>query len=412
MADQKKVVLAYSGGLDTSCLLVWLREKGYEVIAFLADLGQEEDFEAARQKALKLGASKVYIEDLKEQLVQEFIWPTVQADAIYEDRYLLGTAIARPCIAKRQAEIAMKEGAGYISHGATGKGNDQVRFEMAYYSLYPQVQVLAPWKMPEFYEKYAGRTALFEYAEARGIPLPVTVDKPWSCDANLIHISYESGVLEDPNHEAPDDIYEMTTNPEKQPNEPDVIEIFFERGMPCKVVNLKDNTEHTNALKLYQYLNEIGGKHGVGRIDIVENRFIGMKSRGIYEAPGATILRQAHLDIELVTMDREMRRIKQYLGTRFSEMIYNGLWYSPECEYTRKCIDMSQEMVEGSVKLSIIHGQVYVKARQSAKSLYNQELVSMDVKGAYEPEDAGGFIKVSALRLREYANLKKKLALQ
>jgi len=406
-SETKKVVLAYSGGLDTSCILVWLIDQGYEVIAFLADVGQEEDFAAAKEKAIKLGAKKIYIEDLKEQFVSEFIWPSVQANAIYEDRYLLGTAIARPCISRRQTEIAIKEGAKYVSHGATGKGNDQIRFELTYYALYPGVTVIAPWKMPEFYEKYQGRTALFEYAKSKNIPLPVTPKSPWSMDGNLMHISYESGILEDPNVVGPSDIWQMTTDPKDAPNEPDVIEIEFKRGKPVGVKNAADGTSLTNCLQLFSYLNKIGGKHGVGRIDIVENRQIGMKSRGLYETPGGEILRHAHLDIETLTLDKELRRIKSYISDRFSEMVYNGLWFSPECDYARSCIDNSQELVEGNVKLSIFKGHVYVISRNSAMSLYDQELVSMDVKGSYDPRDAAGFIKVSSLRLSEYTRLQK-----
>lgn len=405
----KTVVLAYSGGLDTSCILVWLIEQGYDVIAYLADVGQEEDFEAARIKALQLGAKKIYIEDLKEQFVEEFIWPSVQANAIYEDRYLLGTAFARPCIARRQAEIAIKENAGYVSHGATGKGNDQIRFELTYYALYPGVKVIAPWKLPEFYEKYAGRLALFEYAKERNIPLPVTKDSPWSMDANLMHISYESGILEDPWREAPEDIYQMTTDPAKSPEKPSTIEIDFKNGLPVTTRDLDNGTTHNKPFEMFSYLNKIGGKHGIGRIDIVENRKIGMKSRGIYETPAGEILRHAHIDIEAMTMDRELRKVKSYLSTQFSEQVYNGLWFSPECEFVRKCINDSQKNVEGVVRMSIFKGQVYIKARKSDASLYNQELVSMDVKGDYNPQDAAGFIKVSALRLSEHTRLQRHL---
>uniref|UniRef100_A0A673MWL0 Argininosuccinate synthase n=1 Tax=Sinocyclocheilus rhinocerous TaxID=307959 RepID=A0A673MWL0_9TELE len=346
------VVLAYSGGLDTSCILLWLKEQGYEVIAYLANIGQDEDFDAARKKAEKLGAEKVFIEDLRSEFVQEFIWPALQANAVYEDRYLLGTSIARPCIARRQVQIARREGAQYVSHGATGKGNDQIRFELTCYALYPQVQA------------------------------------PWSMD----------------NH-APPDLYQMTKNPEDSPNEPDVLEIHFAKGVPVKVRHVKEGTCKETPLEIFCYLNEIGGKHGVGRIDIVENRFIGMKSRGIYETPGGTILLHAHLDIETFTMDREVRKIKQSLGIKFSELIYNGFWYSPECEFVRHCIDKSQESVEGCVQLSVFKGQVYILGRESPKSLYNEELVSMDVQGDYDPCDASGFIRINAVRLREHNRL-------
>lgn len=399
------VVLAYSGGLDTSCILVWLKEQGYDVIAYLANIGQDEDFDVARKKAEKLGAKKVFIEDLRSEFVQEFIWPALQANALYEDRYLLGTSIARPCIARRQVQIAQREGAQYVSHGATGKGNDQVRFELTCYALYPQVQVIAPWRIPEFYNRFRGRKDLMEYAEKHNIPVPVTPKAPWSMDANLMHISYESGILENPKNHAPSDLYQMTKNPEHSPDQADLLEIEFKKGVPVRVSHLKDGVSKETPLEIFCYLNEIGGKHGVGRIDIVENRFIGMKSRGIYETPGGTVLLQAHLDIETFTMDREVRKIKQSLGIKFSELIYNGFWFSPECEFVRECVERSQKHVEGRVQLSVYKGQVYILGRESPKSLYNEELVSMDVQGDYDPCDASGFIKINAVRLREHNRL-------
>uniref|UniRef100_A0A8C2ZDQ2 Argininosuccinate synthase n=2 Tax=Cyclopterus lumpus TaxID=8103 RepID=A0A8C2ZDQ2_CYCLU len=399
------VILAYSGGLDTSCILVWLKEQGYDVIAFLANIGQDEDFEAARIKAEKLGAKKVFIEDLRSEFVEDFIWPSVQANAVYEDRYLLGTAIARPCIARSQVEIARREGAQFVSHGATGKGNDQIRFELTCYALYPEVEIIAPWRIPDFYNRFRGRTDLMEYAQKHGIPVPVTPKAPWSMDANLMHISYESGILENPKSHAPADLYLMTKNPEDSPNTPDVLEIEFGNGVPLKVTNVKEGKSKNSPLDIFSYLNEIGGKHGVGRIDIVENRFIGMKSRGIYETPGGTILLQAHLDIETFTMDKEVRRIKQGLGIKFSELVYNGFWYSPECDFVRHCINKSQENVQGKVQLSVFKGQVYILGRESPKSLYNEELVSMDVQGNYDPCDASGFIRINAVRLREHHRL-------
>uniref|UniRef100_A0A7N8WRF6 Argininosuccinate synthase n=1 Tax=Mastacembelus armatus TaxID=205130 RepID=A0A7N8WRF6_9TELE len=365
------VVLAYSGGLDTSCILVWLKEQGYDVITFLANIGQDEDFEAARKKAESLGAKKVFIEDLRAEFVENFIWPAAQANAVYEDRYLLGTAIARPCIARRQVEIARKEGAQFVSHGATGKGNDQIRFELTCYALYPEVKIIAPWRIPEFYSRFHGRTGLMEYAQ---------------------------------NH-APADLYLMTKNPEDSPNDPDVLEIEFSHGVPVKVTNVKEGKSKDSPLDIFSYLNEIGGKHGVGRTDIVENRAIGMKSRGIYETPGTTILLSAHLDIETFTMDKEVRQIKRGLDIKFAEFVYNGFWYSPECEFLRHCIAMSQVNVEGKVQLSIFKGQVYILGRESPKSLYNEELVSMDVLGDYDPCDASGFIRISAVRLREHHRL-------
>ncbi|XP_042334375.1 argininosuccinate synthase [Sceloporus undulatus] len=410
MSESKgTVVLAYSGGLDTSCILVWLKEQGYEVIAYLANIGQDEDFEKARQKAVSLGAKKVYIEDISREFVEEFIWPAVQANAVYEDRYLLGTSLARPCIARKQMEIAQKEGAQYVSHGATGKGNDQIRFELTYYALCPQIEIIAPWRMPEFYTRFRGRGDLMEYAKNNGIPVPVTPSKPWSMDENLMHISYEAGILENPKNQAPPGLYTKTRDPAVSPDTPDILEIEFKKGVPIRVTNMKDATTCHSPLKLFVYLNEIAGKHGVGRIDIVENRFIGMKSRGIYETPAGTILHHAHLDIEAFTMDREVRKVKQGLALKFAELVYNGFWFSPECEYIRRCIDQSQEHVEGKVQVSVLKGQVYILGRESSHSLYNEELVSMDVQGNYKPSDATGFININSLRLKEYHRLQRKV---
>lgn len=411
MADvkgNKKVVLAYSGGLDTSCILVWLKEQGYEVVAFLANIGQDEDFSAARKKAESLGAVKVVIPDVRRSFVEDYIWPSIQANGCYEDRYLLGTALARPCIASAMVEVAKAEGAQFVSHGATGKGNDQVRFELTSYSLYPKVEVITPWRLPEFYNRFKGRDDLMEYAKKKGIPVPTTKKDPWSMDANLMHISYESGILENPRTEAPEGIYNMTTDPDKAPDTPLKLEITFKKGLPVAVKNLATGTVKEKPLELFLYLNEVGGKHGIGRVDLVENRFIGMKSRGVYETPAGTILLAAHIDIEVFTMDREMRKIKRTLDTKFAEQVYQGLWYSPEGEYTRSCIAKSQEQVEGTVVLTLFKGQVMVNARESELSLYNEELVSMNVQGDYEPLHAGGFIKINSLRLREFYRLRQK----
>ncbi|XP_067868369.1 argininosuccinate synthase [Heterodontus francisci] len=399
------VVLAYSGGLDTSCILVWLKEQGYEVIAYLANVGQDEDFEAAEKKALALGAKKVFIEDLRKEFVEEFIWPWVQSNARYEDRYVLGTSLARPCIARGQVKVAKQEKAQFVSHGATGKGNDQIRFELTCYALYPEVKIIAPWRLPEFYNRFLGRNDLMEYAKTHGIPVPVTPKSPWSMDANIMHISYESGILENPKNHAPDGMFMMTVDPAKSSSTPDELEIEFKNGVPVKVTNMGDKTTHSSALELFMYLNEIGGKHGVGRIDIVENRFIGMKSRGIYETPGGMILYQAHVDIEAFTMDKEVRKIKQQLSLKFSEQLYNGFWNSPECAFVRHCINKSQENVAGKVQVSVFKGNVYVLGRESPTSLYNQDLVSMNVQGDYDPLDAGGFIRICSLRLKEYHRL-------
>ncbi|XP_061118047.1 argininosuccinate synthase [Conger conger] len=395
------VVLAYSGGLDTSCILVWLQEQGYDVITYLANIGQDEDFEAARKKAESLGAKKMFIEDLQAEFVEQFIWPAVQANAIYEDRYLLGSSLARPCIARRQVQIARQEGAQFVSHGATGKGNDQIRFELTCYALYPEVQVIAPWRIPEFYSRFKGRDDLMKYAQEKGIPVPVSPKAPWSMDANLMHISYEAGILENPKTHRPSDLYLMTKNPEDSPNTPDVLEIEF--------LKVQCERRRTQALRVLggwpPPALSTPGKHGVGRIDIVENRYIGMKSRGLYETPGGTILYHAHLDIETFTMDREVRRIKQGLGVKLSELIYYGYWFSPEFSFLQHCIEKSQEHVEGNVQISVFKGHVYVLGRESPRSLYNQELVSMNVQGDYDPGDASGFIKVNAVRLKEYHRL-------
>ncbi|XP_077505558.1 argininosuccinate synthase [Amblyomma americanum] len=400
------VVLAYSGGLDTSCILAWLIEQGYEVVAFMANVGQEEDFVAAEAKAKRIGAKKVLVEDLRREFVEEFVFPALRAGAVYEERYLLGTALARPCIGRALAEAAAREGAAFVSHGATGKGNDQIRFELACSALRPSVQTIAPWRMPEFYKRFQGRQDLFAYAKEHGIEVPVTPKAPWSMDANLMHVSYESGILENPESPAPEEIYLMTRDPRKAPEEPETLEIEFENGKPVKVTNVSNGVQKTDSLELFLYLNEIGGRHGIGRIDIVENRVIGMKSRGVYETPAGTVLRAAHLDLEVFAMDKEVRRIKQGLSLEFSRQVYAGLWFSPEAEFTRKCIEMSQSCVTGRVRLDLYRGQVYIKGRWAPNSLYNQELVSMDVQGDYTPSDAGGFIKIQALRLREWHRVK------
>lgn len=406
-SSSRRVVLAYSGGLDTSCILVWLIEQGYEVIAFCANIGQDEDFEAAKEKALKLGAKRMVIPDVRSEFVEEFIWPAIQANAAYEDRYLLGTALARPCIARAMIKVAVEEKAQFVSHGATGKGNDQIRFELGAYALHPTIKVISPWRLPEFYNRFQGRADLFKYAQENGIALPVTPKAPWSMDANLMHISYESGVLEDPAKHAPPGIYQMTVDPEQAPDQAEKILISFKNGLPVHVKNLENNTEKNKPLEIFSYMNELGGKHAIGRIDIVENRFIGMKSRGLYETPGGTILLAAHMDIELFTLDREVRKIKRNLDISFSDQVYKGFWFSPECEYTRACIQGSQNHVTGNVTVKLYKGGVYILGRESPLSLYNAELVSMDVQGDYEPTDAGGFIKINALRLQEYCRLRQ-----
>ena len=398
--SKQKVVLAYSGGLDTSVILKWLLEKGYEVVAYMADVGQKEDFEAAKAKALKVGASKVYIEDLKKEFVTDYIYPAFSANAVYEGRYLLGTSLARPVIAKHQIRIAELENAAFVSHGATGKGNDQVRFELGYYALKPDIQVLAPWKMPEFLDQFKGRSDMLAYAEKHGIPVTATAKKPYSEDDNLLHISHEAGVLEDPAAIAAEDVYSRTTTPELAPDKADMITVSFKKGIPVAIHNKNDGTKHTDPLAIFMYLNELGTKHGVGRLDMVENRFVGIKSRGVYETPGGEILLQAHKDLEGLTMDREVMRIRDTLSLKMADLIYNGFWFSPEMEFLLSAIEKSQEHVDGDVTLKLYKGVAYAVARSSDKSLYNPDLSSMDEEGGYNQQDALGFIRINAIRLK------------
>ena len=397
--DSKKVILAYSGGLDTSVILKWLLERGYEVIAYIADVGQEEDFEAARAKALRIGASRVYVEDLRRDFVENYIFPAFKANALYESRYLLGTALARPPIAKRQIEIALEEDAGYVSHGATGKGNDQVRFELAYYALEPKIRVIAPWKMPSFLNEFKGRPDMIAYAEKHGIDVKVTAGKPYSEDDNLLHISHEAGILEDPSVEAEKSVYSKTVDPEDAPDKPARISIEFKDGIPVRVRNLEDGTEKSDSLELFLYLNELGSANGIGRIDIVENRYVGIKSRGVYETPGGTILHLAHTDIEGIAMDREVMRLRDMLSAKLAELIYNGFWFSPEMDFLRSAIDKSQEVIDGTVNLKLYKGNVFVLSRESHSSLYDQDLSSMDIEGGFNQQDSEGFIRINAIRL-------------
>ncbi len=406
MAD--KVVLAYSGGLDTSIILHWLIDRGYDVVAYIADVGQEEDFAAAEARALAIGASKVCVEDLKREFVTDYINPAIQANAIYEGRYLLGTAIARPIIAKRQIEIAATEGASYVSHGSTGKGNDQVRFELTYYALNPAIKVIAPWKMQEFLDEFKGRPDLLAYADKHNIEVKATLAKPYSEDDNLFHISHESGILEDPAHEADADIYSKTTDPKDAPDTPARIVVTFKDGITVKVENLDDGTVKTDPLELFVYLNELGGAHGVGRIDIVENRFVGIKSRGVYETPAGTILHAAHRDIEGMAMDREVMRLRDMLSAKFSEIIYYGFWFSPEMNFLMAAIRTSQEYIDGEVTLELFKGCAYVKARKSPSSLYDKDLSSMDIEGGFDQKDSAGFIKINAIRLMAHHAIVKK----
>jgi argininosuccinate synthase len=395
----EKVVLAYSGGLDTSVILKWLLEQGYEVIAYCADVGQQEDFEKVRAKALKTGASQVFVEDLREEFVTGFIFPAFKANAIYEGRYLLGTALARPLIAKRQIEIAAMVGAPHVSHGATGKGNDQVRFELSYYALNPKIKVLSPWKMPEFLKQFKGRSDMIAYASRHGIEVSATVAKPYSEDDNLLHISHEAGILEDPSKPAAEEVYSRTASPESAPDQPTHISISFTDGVPVKVVNLRDGTTRTSPLELFEYLNQLGRENGIGRMDMVENRFVGVKSRGVYETPGGTILHVAHTDIESIAMDREVMRLRDLLSAKLSELIYYGFWFSPEMDFLMAAIDKSQEVIDGTVTLKLYKGIAYAIARESSSSLYDQELSSMDLEGGFNQQDSAGFIKINAIRL-------------
>ncbi|MCH8328854.1 MAG: argininosuccinate synthase [Nanoarchaeota archaeon] len=397
--EKKKLVLAYSGGLDTSVILHWLIAKGYEVITFTADLGQEDDFEAIRKKALAVGATKARIEDMKEEFVRDFIFPAISANAVYEGRYLLGTSLARPLTARKQIEIAKEEGAVAVAHGATGKGNDQVRFELAYHTLAPGIEIVAPWKDEEFLSQFQGRADAIEYAAKNGIPIKQTKDEPWSTDENIMHISYEAGELEDPARRPRESMFERTVALKDAPDKETLLEITFERGIPIEVKNLEDNTQKKGALELFQYLNKLAEENGIGREDIVENRFVGIKSRGVYETPAGTILMKAHRDLEGLTLDREVTHIRDGLIPKFAEIIYNGFWFSPEMEALRVFFEKTQEYVSGKVRVALYKGNVTIAGRDSPFSLYDQAQSSMDIAGGYNPKDAIGFIKVNAIRL-------------
>ena len=404
----KKVVLAYSGGLDTSIILHWLANKGYEVVAFVGNVGQNDDFDAIRKKALRTGASKVYVEDLRKRFVVEFIFPALMGNAIYEGRYLLGTALARPLLAQKQIEIAEREKAEYVAHGATAKGNDQVRFELTYYALNPEIKVISPWKDEEFLSEFEGRSDLIEYAKRNGIEVKATKERPFSEDDNLMHISHEAGVIEDPMYRPEEYIFTKTKNPKDAPDKETIIEIYFKDGIPIKVVNPEDGTVKEDPLELLLYLNKIGSENGVGRVDMVENRFIGIKSRGIYETPGATILWIAHRDLEGLAMDKEVMHLRDMLVPKFSEYIYNGLWFSPEMDFIFSAIEKSQEAIDGKVVLSIYKGNVIPIGRESPTSLYNRDLSSMDIEGGFTPTDSKGFININSIRLKAHAVVLRK----
>lgn len=404
---KEKVVLAYSGGLDTSVILKWLVNSGYDVIAYIADVGQDEDLIEVERKALVIGASKVVIADLKREFVTDYIFEAIKANAVYEGRYLLGTALARPLIAKWQIELAKEENARYVSHGSTGKGNDQVRFELAYYALNPDIEIIAPWKDKEFLAAFKGRRDLLDYADRHGIPVKATASRPYSEDDNIMHISHEAGILEDPSYQAGSEILTKTVSPFSAPNKKCSVSITFLNGVPVRVCNRENGQNVTDPLALFSWLNQLGSANGVGVLDMVENRYVGVKSRGIYETPGATILLAAHLDIEGIAMDREVMRFRNMLSPFFAELVYNGFWFSPEMDFLMAAISKSQEMIDGTVYLSLYKGNVIIEGRESPSSLYNKDLSSMDIEGGFNQSDSEGFIRINAIRLKAHRAILK-----
>ena len=398
----KKMVLAYSGGLDTSVILRWLKDRfDCEVIAYCADVGQAEEISGLEDRALATGASKLIVADLREEFARDFVFPILRANAVYEGYYLLGTSIARPVIAKRQVEIAREEGADAVAHGATGKGNDQVRFELTFARLAPELKVVAPWRHPDWHFK--GRAEMVAYAEAHKIPVPVTAEKPYSMDRNLVHISYEGGILEDPWREPYDDMFRLTVSPQKAPDEPEYVEIEYLRGDPVGL-----NGERLSPSALIDLVNGIGGRHGIGRVDMVENRFVGIKSRGVYESPGVTILMHGHRAVEQLTLDRELLHLRDSLVPRYAEMVYNGFWFAPEREALQAMIDKAQENVSGVARLKLYKGGVWIAGRRSSRSLYDPNLASFDEAGGYQQADAEGFIRLARLRLKALSRVDSK----
>lgn len=399
MESVKKVVLAYSGGLDTSILVKWLKEKyGCEVVAYCADVGQQDELDGLEEKAIRTGASKIYIEDLKEEFARDFVFFAIKSNAIYEGTYMLGTSLARPLIAKKHVEIARKEGADAVCHGSTGKGNDQVRFELTFYALAPHIKVIAPWREWDF----TAREQLIDYARKHDIPVPVSKEKPYSMDRNLMHISYEGGVLEDPWNEPDESMFRTTVSPEKAPDQPRYVEIEFKEGVPVRI-----DGQEMKADEIIMFLNKVAGENGVGRVDIVENRFVGMKSRGVYETPGCTVLHTAHRAMESITMDREVMHLRDSLIPKISELIYYGFWYSPEMEVIRALVDESQKSVSGTVRVKLYKGNCIVVGRKSENSLYREDFATFDKDTVYNQSDATGFIRLNALRLRVRAMLKE-----
>jgi argininosuccinate synthase len=394
-----KLVLAYSGGLDTSVILRWIKDYyGCEIVAYCADVGQGEETEGLEQKALETGASKLYLEDLREEFAREFVFPMLRANAVYEGYYLLGTSIARPVIARKQVEIARREGADAVAHGATGKGNDQVRFELTFARLGPELKVVAPWRHPDW--PFSGRADMMAYAVEQKIPVPVTAEKPYSMDRNLVHVSYEGGILEDPWHEPYNDMFRMTAAPESAPDRAEYAEVEFANGDPIAL-----NGERLSPANLIERANELGGRHGVGRVDLVENRYVGIKSRGVYESPGVTILMHGHRAVEQLTLDLEVAHLRDGLIPRYAEMVYNGHWFAPERESLQALIDDAQKNVSGVARLKLYKGGVWIAGRQSPNSLYDPAIASFETAGGYRQTDAEGFIRLAALRLRALARL-------
>ncbi len=399
-----KIVLAYSGGLDTSVLLKWIQETYQaEMIAFCADVGQEEELRGLDRKARKTGASKVYIEDLRLEFARDFVFPMLRAGAVYESGYLLGTSIARPLIAKRMVEIARANGAEAVAHGATGKGNDQVRFELTAYALAPGIRIIAPWREERFRSQFRGRQDMMAYCQTHRIPVEATAKKPYSMDRNLLHISYEGGILEDPWNEPPKEIFKLSVAPEDAPSRPEYVEIAFRQGDAVAV-----NGKRMNPLDVMLTLNRLAGKHGVGRVDLVENRFVGMKSRGVYETPAGTLLHRAREAVEQVTMDREVLHLRNALVPRYAEMVYNGFWFAPEREMLQAAMDAAATAVTGTARLKLYKGQAAVVGRKAPRSLYNPHVASFEGGSGYDQGDATGFIRLNALRLRERARATKK----
>ncbi|MDO8428928.1 MAG: argininosuccinate synthase [Candidatus Diapherotrites archaeon] len=401
----KKVCLAYSGGLDTSVIVRWLADQGYDVIAVTVDLGQNENLNL-KQKALQSGAKKFVLKDMKQEFVEDGVFQLIKAEAKYENRYLLGTSIARPYIMKALVEVALKEKTNLIAHGATGKGNDQCRFELVAYSLMPNVEIIAPWRIKEFRELIPGRMEAIAFAEKNGIPIKATTAKPWSIDANMAHSSFEAGILEDPNQKPPKAIYEVTCSPDKAPNTFTKLAIGFENGVPVNV-----NGKKMSPVKLLNYLNTVGAKNGIGYIDIVENRFVGMKSRGVYQAPGVTILYQAHRDLEGLCMDRDLMHLRDQFIPQYAKTVYNGFWCSRQMQALNTFVDETQKGITGIVSLELYKGNVIITGRTSEYSLYSEKIATMEGGGTFNQDDSTGFLKIQGLPLKVQAGINKKLGI-